>query len=118
VRRLTLVDRIALRARWASLGPVAPLSRWGFERGTLVDRWYIEPFLDAHRAASTGGCSKSWKTSTPRDAALHPSGYCFERQPTLVKLDCFFDPIRRDALPRIFTSCSARMLRTVPLPRW
>jgi len=54
VHRLNLVDWIALRARWAGLGPVAPLSRWGFERGTSVDRWYIEPFLDAHRAASTG----------------------------------------------------------------
>jgi hypothetical protein len=63
VRRLTLVDRIALRARRASLGPVAPLSRWGFERDTSVDRWYIEPFLDAHRAASTGGCSRCWKAA-------------------------------------------------------
>jgi hypothetical protein len=54
VRRLTLVDLIAPRARRAGLGPVAPLPRWGFEHGTSVDRWYIEPFLDAHRAASTG----------------------------------------------------------------
>jgi SAM-dependent methyltransferase len=27
-----------------------PLSRWGFERGTPVDRLYIERFLDTHRA--------------------------------------------------------------------
>jgi SAM-dependent methyltransferase len=28
----------------------APVSRWGWERGTPVDRYYIERFLEAHRA--------------------------------------------------------------------
>jgi SAM-dependent methyltransferase len=31
-----------------------PLSTWGLERGTPIDRWYIEAFLDAHRADIRG----------------------------------------------------------------
>jgi SAM-dependent methyltransferase len=35
--------------RWLLLGRVQPLSRnWGFDRGTAVDRWYIERWLAEH----------------------------------------------------------------------
>ena len=50
----------ALRARrrpvlLGSLGRTTPVSRrWGYDRGTPVDRWYIERFLAEHRAAITG----------------------------------------------------------------
>lgn len=30
------------------------MSRWGFDRGTPVDRWYIERFLTSHRADVRG----------------------------------------------------------------
>jgi SAM-dependent methyltransferase len=49
VRELPVVDRALLAVRWASRRRLAPVSRWGFERGTPVDRWYIERFLDEHR---------------------------------------------------------------------
>jgi SAM-dependent methyltransferase len=45
----------ALRARrrpvWlGSLGTTTPVGRsWGYDRGTPVDRWYIERFLSGHR---------------------------------------------------------------------
>jgi SAM-dependent methyltransferase len=38
-----------MRGRWASLRRTKPLSRWGFERGTPIDRWYIERFLEKHQ---------------------------------------------------------------------
>ena len=50
----------ALRRRrgpvWlGSLGSTAPHgSHWGYDRGTPVDRWYIERFLAEHRADITG----------------------------------------------------------------
>lgn len=50
----------ALRRRrrpvWlGSLGSTAPLGEaWGYDRGTPVDRWYIERFLSAHREDITG----------------------------------------------------------------
>ncbi|MFP5362554.1 MAG: methyltransferase domain-containing protein [Thermoleophilia bacterium] len=50
----------ALRRRrrpvWlGSLGSTAPLGEaWGYDRGTPVDRWYIERFLSAHRGDITG----------------------------------------------------------------
>jgi SAM-dependent methyltransferase len=31
-----------------------PFSTWGLERGTPVDRWYVERFLDRHRADIRG----------------------------------------------------------------
>jgi SAM-dependent methyltransferase len=50
----------ALRRRrgpaWlGSLGSTAPFGdNWGYDRGTPVDRWYIERFLDEHRRDITG----------------------------------------------------------------
>ena len=32
----------------------SPLSKWGFERGTPIDRWYIERFLDNHQECIGG----------------------------------------------------------------
>jgi SAM-dependent methyltransferase len=59
--RLRLAPAVAaLRRRQApvwlgSLGATAPFSdAWGYDRGTPVDRWYIERFLAAHRADITG----------------------------------------------------------------
>jgi SAM-dependent methyltransferase len=38
-----------------SLGTTTPVSaRWGYDRGTPVDRWYIERFLERERAAIRG----------------------------------------------------------------
>ena len=50
----------ALRRRrgpvWlGSLGSTTPFGgHWGYDRGTPVDRWYIERFLDEHRRDITG----------------------------------------------------------------
>jgi SAM-dependent methyltransferase len=48
--------RRLLRPAWlGTLRRITPLSRkWGADRGTPVDRWYIERFLDAHRADIRG----------------------------------------------------------------
>src|SRR5215216_119227 len=41
--------------RLGSLGRPRPISeQWGYDRGTPVDRWYIERFLQEHRADITG----------------------------------------------------------------
>lgn len=41
--------------RLGSLGSTEPISSaWGYDRGLPVDRWYIERFLDEHRADVTG----------------------------------------------------------------
>ncbi|MEA2282208.1 MAG: hypothetical protein QOK21_2815 [Solirubrobacteraceae bacterium] len=37
-----------------SLARTTPLGGWGYDRGTPVDRWYIDRFLAAHRSAITG----------------------------------------------------------------
>ena len=43
-------------ARAAGIGqPDRPISHsWGYDRGTPVDRWYIDRFLEAHRGDITG----------------------------------------------------------------
>ena len=43
------VGWLVTRARWASFRRTKPLSKWGFERGTPIDRWYIERFLEKHQ---------------------------------------------------------------------
>lgn len=49
--RMPYLRHVWMRTRWASLQRSAPISeRWGFDRGTPIDRWYIERFLDSHRA--------------------------------------------------------------------
>jgi SAM-dependent methyltransferase len=41
--------------RLGSLARTQPVSSsWGYDRGTPVDRWYIDRFLDEHRADVTG----------------------------------------------------------------
>jgi SAM-dependent methyltransferase len=46
---------VRLRRRGHGLPGLEPLSRqFGFERGKPVDRWYIERFLNAHRADVRG----------------------------------------------------------------
>ena len=47
-RRLPGLQRVALRARFGDLGRTHGVSSWGTQRGTPVDRWYIERFLDRH----------------------------------------------------------------------
>ena len=43
--------------RWGSLRRTTPFNRsWGYERGTPVDRVYIEEFLAAHAADVRGAC--------------------------------------------------------------
>jgi len=48
--------RRLMRPAWlGTLRRITPLSRrWGEDRGTPVDRWFIERFLDAHRADIRG----------------------------------------------------------------
>ena len=48
--------RRLVRPAWlGTLRRTTPLSsRWGIDRGTPIDRWYIERFLDAHRADVRG----------------------------------------------------------------
>jgi SAM-dependent methyltransferase len=47
-RRVPGAQRAAMQARWASLRRTEPLTSWGWRRGTPVDRWYIERYLDEH----------------------------------------------------------------------
>lgn len=43
------------RALLATTGPHRPISgHWGYDRGQPIDRWYIEAFLDEHRADVRG----------------------------------------------------------------
>lgn len=44
----TLKKRIQNPVWLGNLRRVAPVSRWGWERGTPIDRYYIEEFLKAH----------------------------------------------------------------------
>ncbi|ADB73195.1 class I SAM-dependent methyltransferase [Geodermatophilus obscurus] len=48
-RRSALARRAKFRIRWAGTRRLDPLSEWGFDRGTAVDRYYIERFLQEHR---------------------------------------------------------------------
>ena len=57
--RMAVLGRCLLRGlpipRWGNLRRVAPFSsRYGADRGTPVDRFYLERFLDANRAVITG----------------------------------------------------------------
>ena len=38
--------RAVVRARFGDLRRIEPVSEWGFGRGTPIDRWYIEHFID------------------------------------------------------------------------
>ena len=49
VRRLIRPHLLGLRARTEPVD-----DRWGYDRGTPIDRWYIERFLEAHRADIRG----------------------------------------------------------------
>jgi SAM-dependent methyltransferase len=43
--------------RWGSLRRMTPFSRsWGYDRGTPIDRVYIEQFLTTHAADVRGSC--------------------------------------------------------------
>jgi hypothetical protein len=46
VRPLHRARRLALRARFGDLRRTTGIDGWGFGRGTPVDRWYIERYLD------------------------------------------------------------------------
>lgn len=54
--RLPAALRRMVRPRWFGLrsriGPVS--EHWGYDRGTPIDRWYIEQFLTEHRADLRG----------------------------------------------------------------
>lgn len=52
--RFPPLNHLVMRTRWASLGRTKPVSRWGSDRGTPVDRWYIERFLNAHQGDVRG----------------------------------------------------------------
>lgn len=40
--------RVVMTARFGDPGRTTPLTRWGRERGTPVDRWYLERWLHEH----------------------------------------------------------------------
>lgn len=47
--------RLRRRPRWGNLRRERPFSeRWGYDRGTSVDRYFINPFIEAHGSAITG----------------------------------------------------------------
>lgn len=48
-KRSAVVRKARFRTRWAGMRRIDPLSEWGFDRGTAVDRYYIERFLQTHR---------------------------------------------------------------------
>jgi very-short-patch-repair endonuclease len=53
--RLRRFARGQERPRWGNLRRLAPFStRYGFDRGTPVDRYYLDRFLDRHRSLITG----------------------------------------------------------------
>ncbi len=52
--RSALARRLSFRLRWNSTRRTDPLSEWGFERGTAVDRHLIEGFLLEHRELVRG----------------------------------------------------------------
>jgi hypothetical protein len=53
--RLRRVARAQERPRWGNLRRLAPFSaNYGFDRGTPVDRYYLDGFLDRHRDLITG----------------------------------------------------------------
>lgn len=54
LRRLPGARRLAVATRFGDVGRTAPLTSWGEERGTAVDRWYIERYLERHADAVTG----------------------------------------------------------------
>ncbi|MFC4693793.1 class I SAM-dependent methyltransferase [Geodermatophilus arenarius] len=54
VARSSLVRNASFRLGWVSTRRLDPLSEWGFERGTPIDRYYIERFLRAHRGLVRG----------------------------------------------------------------
>lgn len=52
---VSAVRRRRVPVRLGSLGSTWPLGEnWGYDRGTPVDRWYVERFLAAHRGDITG----------------------------------------------------------------
>jgi SAM-dependent methyltransferase len=54
---LQVLARLRRPALLGTLRRTRPLSdRWGFDRGTPVDRYYIEHFLSEHRRDVTGTC--------------------------------------------------------------
>ena len=54
LRRLPGAQRAAVAARFGDVRRTAPLTEWGEERGTAVDRWYLERFLREHAASVHG----------------------------------------------------------------
>ena len=54
VHRVPLARRALASAHFGSLRRTMPLSEWGSQRGTPVDRWYIEHFLRRHQALVLG----------------------------------------------------------------
>ncbi len=55
IMRLRRFARGQERPRWGNLRRLAPFStRYGFDRGTPVDRYYLDRFLDGHRSLITG----------------------------------------------------------------
>ena len=52
--RVPAAKRAAVRLRFGDLTRVQPLTEWGEERGTAVDRWYLEAWLQENASAVHG----------------------------------------------------------------
>lgn len=53
-RRSVALRRAVLRARFGDVGRTAPLTTSETDRGTPIDRWYIERYLTSHAADVSG----------------------------------------------------------------
>jgi hypothetical protein len=54
LRRVPGLRRAVLTARFGNLSRTHPMTDWGTGRGTPVDRWYIERYLQSHASAVAG----------------------------------------------------------------
>lgn len=52
--RLPGAREARIRMRFGDVGSTRPLSAWGSGRGTPIDRWYIERFLESNSSAIHG----------------------------------------------------------------
>jgi len=119
------------RPRWGNLRRVAPFSvEFGFDRGTPIDRYYLEKFLDRHRPLITGevleiqtvayaeryGHDVRRADSVDVNARLHPTFLCdLARSDDVLpseQYDCFLLPNTLQHL-RDLDGCLRHALRVV-----
>jgi SAM-dependent methyltransferase len=117
--------------RWGNLRRVEPFSRnFGFDRGTPIDRYYLNKFLDANRSLITGDVLEIQSTGYTRrygrevqradsvdiNPAVHPRFVCdLARSGDMIptgRYDCFLLPNTLQHL-RELDECLRHALRIV-----